>query len=179
MWLALVLAGGRALAGSPPPLAEHQIKALYLFNFIKYVDWPDTAFATTNSPYIIGVVKDGNLAGDLGELTKARRINGREIIVKAVDDPETAKTCHILFLSAEVDQGACRKMLDAVGRQPVLTVEDGGDSGGGAGVHFVRQEDNLRPEINLTVVRRANLTLSPKLLAVAIVVKGSVVAGKN
>jgi hypothetical protein len=169
--LALLLAGGTARAGDPPALAEHQIKALYLFNFIKYVEWPASSFASTNAPYIVGIVQAGRLGDDLGELTKARRINGREIVVKVVLDPQAARTCQVLFLGAGEDQHTRQKMLEAVGGLPVLTVEDREDSADGAGVRFLRQDDNLRPEINLAAVRRANLTVSPKLLAVAIVVR--------
>src|SRR5262245_5771165 len=65
---ALVLLAGLLHAAEPRPLAEHQIKALYLSNFIKYVNWPEDSFTNTNSPYVIGVLASTEVQNDLVEI---------------------------------------------------------------------------------------------------------------
>ena len=161
-----------ATAAEPPPLAEHQIKALYLFNFTKYVDWPGPATATNGTPFIIGILDAPELRGDLQEITRGKRIHGREILVRTVATTQDVKACQLVFIGA-TDKPRIAALLKATQDLAVLTVGEAGNflTQGGI-INFVRQENKLRVEISLDAARRARLVVSAKLLAVAKAVKG-------
>lgn len=167
-----LLASGLAWAGDPGALPEHQIKALYLFNFTKYVDWPSTTVTDANATFTIGVIGSDEVYADLLELTRGRTIKGRALSIKRIEGASDAKECQILYL-ARNDHGEINSILDAVRHVPVLTVgesEDFIDRGGL--VHFAREENKLRLEINLEASHNVHLTISARLLPLMKVVPG-------
>ena len=165
--LAVLLTFDRGLAADPTPLAEHQIKALYLYNLTKYMEWPADAFATTNAPFTIGLMAGGDLRDDLVEITRGKVIGGREILVRSIDRTEDVKSCQLIFLESG-DKRNLAQALNAVRDLPVLPVgvsEDFLNSGGI--ISFARKDNKLRLRIDLNAARRARLTVSAKLMAVA------------
>ena len=170
---ALALAGallGRTPAVEPPPLAEHQIKALYLFNFTKYVEWPA---ATNNAtPFVIGVCEAREVKDDLVEITRDKRVQGRPIVVQTIKAAQDVATCQLLFIGA-TDQARLVDLLKLARNSAVLTVGETEDFLAQGGIiNFVRQENNMRVAISLDAAQHARLVVSAKLLAVAKLVKG-------
>lgn len=177
VWLALLLLAGTVLAripvaAGPAPLAEHQIKALYLFNFTKYVEWPVPATGTNTAPFIIGISEAAEVKSDLLEITRGKLILGREIVVRTIRTAQDVQVCQLVFIGT-ADKRRIAELLQRAQDAAVLTV---GDAEGflalGGMVNFVRQEDKLRLEIGLDTVQRARLVMSAKLLAVAGSIKG-------
>jgi hypothetical protein len=165
--LALLLTFDRGLAADPAPLAEHQIKALYLYNLTKYMEWPADAFASTNAPFTIGLMAGADLRGDLVEITKGKVIGGREILVRIIERTQDVKSCQLIFLESG-DRRNLALALNAAKDLPVLPVgvsEDFLNSGGI--ITFARKDNKLRLRIDLNAARRARLTVSAKLMAVA------------
>ena len=164
--VALFFGMARILGADSHSLPEHQLRALYLYNFTKYVEWPAQSFAGTNTPFTIGVVGGTDLCQDLEELAKGKRVDGRELIVRRIEQPEEAKACQLLFLDPQ--DGLFVPFLTIAKDLPVLTVgvaEDFLRSGGV--VCLARKDKNLRPKINLATARRIHLIISAKLLALA------------
>ena len=171
LWLTAGAVNGAPADEAPPPaLAEHQIKALYLFNFTKYVDWPADAFASSQAPLVIGIQGAPAVASDVAEIIRGRRAGQREIRVQAVATEAEAAACHILYRPGDA---AGARPADARAR-PVLTVGES-DSGRPVGsiITFARRDNNVRLIIDLAAARRARLTISAKLLAVAQVEGGT------
>src|SRR3954452_914402 len=81
-------------------LTEHQVKALFLFNFTKYVEWPSEAFKETNTPVTIGIVGNNIFEADLKKAVEGKNVNGRSITIRNVENAEDITSCHILFISA-------------------------------------------------------------------------------
>ena len=165
--LVSLLMFNRELAADPAPLAEHQIKALYLYNLTKYMEWPADAFANTNAPFTIGLMAGPDLEGDLLEITKGKTINGRDIVVRSIEHPQDVKCCQLIFIESG-DKQRLARILNAAKDIPVLPVgvsEDFLASGGI--ISFARKENKLRMRIDLDAARRARLTVSAKLMAVA------------
>jgi YfiR/HmsC-like len=165
--LAVLLAFDRGLAADPTPLAEHQIKALYLYNLTKYMEWPADAFASTNAPFTIGLMAGTDLRGDLLEITKGKVIGGREILVRFIERTQDVKSCQLIFLESG-DRRNLALALNAAKDLPVLPVgvsEDFINSGGI--IIFSRKDNKLKLRIDLNAARRARLTVSAKLMAVA------------
>jgi len=165
----LALLAARAVAADPTPLAEHQIKALYLFNFTKYVDWP--VAATNAQPFVIGLAGAQDVKSDLAEIIKGKQLQGREIVIRPVATPAELKGCHILFIG-DGNRQRIGELLRAVQGTAVLTVgEVEGFLTLGGMINFTNQGNRVKLEIGLDNVQQARLNMSAKLLAVANVLR--------
>lgn len=161
-----------APAAPPPPLVEHQIKALYLFNFTKYVDWPDLSSASNGTPFVIGISDAPEIHSDLQEITRGKRILGREIVVRKITAVGEVKVCQLLFIGT-ADKRRLAELLKTARELAVLTVGEAEDFLAQGGViNFVRQDNKMRVEISLDAAHSARLVVSAKLLAVARAIKG-------
>ncbi|HUI07785.1 MAG TPA: YfiR family protein [Verrucomicrobiae bacterium] len=170
--------GKMMVAANAPDVSEEQVKAAFLINFPKYVDWPANAFAETNSPIVVAVFGETSLDGDLQRMIKGKVIMGHPLVFKRVTtEEECASGCQILF----IDAAAARRVPDIINKldgASTLTVgdsEDFLDSGGV--IKLAKRDRKIRLEVNLTAARRAHLKLSSKLLGVADVVLGKPQSG--
>ncbi len=169
MLLALVAAApGRAQA--PPAPTEYQVKAIFLFNFSQFVDWPATAFADDRSPLVIGVLGSDPFGTTLDEIVRGETVNGRPLAVRRYESVEQIDACHILFIGRSQD-----KQLDAVlaalKERNVLTVGDfEGFAQRGGIIRFVTVGNKIRLRVNLAAAQDEKLTISSKLLRPAQIV---------
>jgi hypothetical protein len=148
-------------------MSEGQVKALFLYNFAKYVGWPAEAFASPTAPITIGVLADIEVGAALESAIQGRSINGRSIVIHPITREEDWGRCHILFISAS-EKKLLVEILAAVETLPVLTVGETdrfADQGGI--ITFVKKEGRVRLNINLASADNARLKLSSKLLSVA------------
>jgi ribosomal protein S28E/S33 len=170
--LSLLLLAGPDHAGQTPALSERQVKALFLFNFAKYVDWPADAFSNTTAAIVIDVVGQDGIGDEFKQVTGDRTVNGRKVVVRQVDGTADIKDCQILFICAS-EKGRLQEILDAVKNSAVLTVGETDQFLTMEGmINFTKKENKIHLEINLAPAQRANLKLSSKLLTVADVVLG-------
>jgi hypothetical protein len=159
-------------AAGAPTLSEYQIKALFLFNFAKYVDWPTNAFGDSSAPIVIGLVGDDSFGDDVNRVVGGKTINNRPVVFKRVAGEQEFRTCQILFVSAS-EKDRLPPILEAVKDSAVLTVgETDGFLALKGMINFAKKENKIRLEINLIPAQEANLKLSSKLLSVADVVLG-------
>src|SRR5664279_2589147 len=100
VWL-LSVGDGRAQESQP---TEYQIKAAFLFNFAKFVEWPPEAFADANSPLVIGVLGENPFGDDLERTIRGKTINNRPLVIKEFRSPAEATNCHVLFISTSEKQ---------------------------------------------------------------------------
>ena len=102
-WLAcLLLSGLPASAAEEAPLSEHQVKAAQMLNFFKYSHWPASAFAKTNSPYVIGVVGRDPFGKDLDRMFELKVVTGRPFVIKRTTDEQELRNCSSSELSSTV-----------------------------------------------------------------------------
>jgi hypothetical protein len=176
MVLAVVVVAASVLAApekvvETPVLSEYQVKALFLFNFAKYVDWPASAFPDDGAPIVIGVVGQDSFGDDFQKVAAGKSINGRQVVIKHVSSPEEYKTCHILFVSAS-EKDHLASILDAVKDTSILTVGETDGFLSQGMINFTKKASKIRLEINLKAAQDARLQLSSRLLSVADVVLG-------
>lgn len=151
-------------ADAPVVAAEHQIKAAYLFNFAKFVEWPSQAFASPRSPLVIGLVGEHPLESTLPQLLHGEQIRNRPLLFKRLASDEPPGSCHILFFS-NAEAGQTPTLLAELKNTPVLTVgESEAFARAGGMINFVKQNRNVRFEVNLDAARQADLGISSKLL---------------
>lgn len=166
-----VFAGARGgFAEDAPP--EDQVKAAFLVNFPKYVDWPTENFAETNSPIIVATLGETGLGDHVRKMIAGRTVNGRPLVFKVIAESEVARDFHILFIPDSVRR-RLPAILEKLKDSQVLTVGETDDflSRGGV-INLTRRDQKVRLEVNLVAARQAGLKISSKLLSVADVVKG-------
>lgn len=169
--LAAVLALGVRPALQTPDTLENDVKAAFLFNFTKFVDWPEAAFEGTSDPLRMCVVADAAFTASVDRIIAGETVRGRPLR-RVVPDASELPRCHVLYVgTAETDQAD--KLLSSVGRAPVLTVgETSRFMAHGGAIAFVVVNGRVRFDVHLRNAERAGLTISSKLLRVARDIKG-------
>ena len=163
--VALILWASPA-AGEEGALGEYDVKAAYIYNFAKFVEWPEKAFPGGASPLVITVL-GRNPFGAALEALQTKTIKERPIEVRSIDTPDDLGACHVLYVSAS-EKHRLSWVLAAAGRAGLLTVSDipgFADSGGMIG--FVTEGEKIRFEINLAAARKAEIQVSSQLLKLA------------
>jgi hypothetical protein len=164
----LLLAAGPGHAHLRVHEAEAGIKAAYLYHFGSFIEWPDGAFETPESPLVIGVVGADELADYLEILTERRTVQGRPVRVERLRpfDPPRADV-HILFYGAAAARHLARAARQLEG-QPVLLVTDvRGGLAVGATIMFVIDRDRVRFDVDMETAARDGLRISARMLEVA------------
>ena len=160
---------GAALAGRAQErtLGEYQIKALFLFNLVQFVEWPPSAFPAADTPIRIGVLGDSPFDGALDAAIKGEKVGGRSLIVVQAREATNLEGCHVVFVSRS-ERGRLSPILAAFGGKPVLTVGDFPDFAERGGVlNFYRDGEKVRFELNRAAARAANLKLAAQLARLA------------
>jgi uncharacterized protein DUF4154 len=146
---------------------EYQIKAVFLYNFAQFTQWPDSAFSGEKSPIIIGIVGSDPFGPVLGETVHGESIQGHPVSIEHYAHSADIKTCHILFIS-QPEIRHCDEIVKAVKGKPVLTVADSDGSGCAAAIiRFAVENNKVHFRVNSEAARAADIDLSSKLLRVA------------
>lgn len=157
------LAGLTASSASSP--TEYQVKAVFVFNFVKFTDWPVTAFTNATAPVIIGVVGEDPFGRQLDNLVKDETVCGRPLVVKRFRDGEEVAGCHVLFISRSARE-SLPALLANLKHKPVLTVGDCDrlcEQGGMINL-VLSANGTVQPEINPAAARLAGVQISSRLL---------------
>jgi len=167
-----LFSGNTLIAAESPGATESQVKAVFLFNFAKYVDWPDAAFSNTNAPITIGLIGTDPFGDKLEHVIEGKTVKSRPFVIKHLASDAELSGCQILFISHS-EAPRMREIMAKAGPLPILTVgEDETFAQNGGIINFVLKNGNVRLEIDLAAARKAGVTISSRLLAVADVVKG-------
>jgi hypothetical protein len=167
---ALLLAGGPdvpAQTASPP---EYQVKAVFLFNFAQFVEWPTNAFPDAQTPLVIGVLGDDPFGTYLDETVRGERVNNRKLVVQRFRRVEEIQICHVLFIS-QSEAERLEQILNGLKGRNILTVSDTDSfTRRGGMIRFSTEKNKIRLRINLEAAKAARLTISSKLLRPAEIV---------
>jgi hypothetical protein len=149
---------------------QYEIKAAYLYNFINYIEWPESAFPPAGGTITIGIVGENPFGSALDPLM-GKQVKGRTIALKQITDTKDFDQCQIVFISASEKQHL-PELLEKLKDLRVLTVSemDGFAEHGGI-INFISERNKVRFEINPDAARRLGLNISSELLKLAKVVK--------
>ena len=169
-WLGACLAVCALLTAVPSwpqgaaPSREYQIKAVFLFNFTRFVDWPQAVFANAQTPMSICVLGEDPFGKDLDDVVQGETAQGHSLIVQRLHSVEEAASCHILYVSRS-EAPRFDEIRAALNGKPVLSVSDAeGFIRSGGIVRFDTMSGKIRLSINPEAAKRAGLTVSSKLL---------------
>lgn len=172
------LLSGAASWRAPAQTAnEYQVKAAFLYNFAKFIEWPAEVFS--NGQLVVGLVGDDPFGGMIDQTISGKNINGRHLTIRRLKWGQNLRECHILFIAAS-ERKRLPQILESLRGASILTVSelDKFCLQGGL-ISFVLEENKVRFEINLDVAEQAGLKISSKLLALAKSVRGGTQVGRN
>jgi len=170
--LAVLLPAGilSSAHGEPQPAPEYAVKAAFLFNIARFVEWPADAFADPASPLVLCVLGEDPF-GDALRSLKGKTVSGRPLAIRYATTLEELDRCHLLFVCPS-EKPALPKILQAAKGRSILTVGDmEGFARDGGIINLVKEKNHVGIEINLEAAQRTHLKISSKLLALAQIVK--------
>jgi hypothetical protein len=153
---------------SAPPLRGYDLKAALLLNLSRFVEWPATAFARPEAPFVIGILGDDPFGPSLDELVRPEKCGERVIRIERYRNVDAAQNCQILFVSSS-EEAEFPRIFRVLRARPVVTVGDAldFDTRGGM-IRFVDGAGGrVQLRINHDAVQAAGLTMSAKLLRLA------------
>lgn len=173
----------QAWAGAAPS-REYQIKAAFLYNFIKFVDWPNDKMAEPNKPIVLGIIGKDPFENAF-EPVIDKKVKGRKLVVERFKSIvelkrlgrsgkeeldrriETLKKCHLLFVCSS-EKECFKDIINALKKQPILTVGDSKEFFKSDGIiNFVMEKKKVRFEINTACSKKSKLKIRSQLLRLA------------
>jgi uncharacterized protein DUF4154 len=183
----LIVALSVSLSWAPGALAqdrdssnssEYLIKAGFIFNFAKFVEWPQATFAQPDSPIVIGILGTDPFGALIDQIVQDKKIGGRGFVVKRLkwgSDLKDLRECKILFVGAS-ERAHIDELVQIVRGLPILTVgETPGFAEHGGVIRLVLEDNRVRFEVNVDAAHQAGLTISSRLLTLARIIQQAAV----
>lgn len=164
-WLALAV----PIPAQKTTIDEREVKAVFLFNFVQFVEWPPNAFTAPESPVIIGILGNDPFGRLLDEVVQGEVVKGRQVTVARFRRVEDIKICHVLFISPS-EAGMYEHILTVLGGRPLLTVGESESFTTRGMIRFLTERNRVRLEVNVGVAKGAGLTISSNVLRAARIV---------
>jgi hypothetical protein len=167
--LVLCFFAGPAARAQEAAVPEEQLKAAFLYNFVRFVEWPETAFAAESTPLTICVSGDDDFTTKLGSLLKDKKAHNRSFVVKKLGAASEAANCHLVFV-AKGDSRKTAAIAEAAQGKPVLLVGESDDfltNGGMINIVQDEKQKQLRFDVAPKPAEKAGLTISSHLLRLA------------
>jgi hypothetical protein len=174
--LSLILLVGVALelhaqAAAAAGFDEYQVKAAFLYNFAKFVEWPPGTFANTSDPIGICIAGANPFGSTLETMVQGKKIGERAFAVRRIPDTQQIKGCQILFIGV-AEWKRVRSLLDVLKGAAILTVGESDDfTAAGGMIAFQIAGPRVRIQIDLETAEHSRLKISSKLLSLAEIVK--------
>ena len=181
-FLALILTAGQSFLraqSNSGRAGEYQVKAAFLYNFAKFVEWPPDALPNERSPIIIGILGDDPFGHVLDDTVLGKNINGHELQLARAKSIQELKGCQIIFISSS-ERKRLFEILSNLRGADVLTVGDTeGFAPSGGIIQLILRDIRVRLMINVEAAERSRLRISSKLLALAEIVRDERRRGGN
>jgi hypothetical protein len=169
----LLLTDPTILTAQPPPSREYQIKAVFLFNFAQFVEWPAHAFPDAETPLVIGVLGRDPFGTYLEEIVRGEKINGHPLVIRRYNEVTEAKNCHILFINFTKTDDLKQAFAHLKSKSTLMVGDAPNFIQQGGMIRFFTENSKTRIQVNLETVKGAELAISSKLLRLADVVPSS------
>jgi len=162
----------RPLRANPHEVGEYQVKAAFLYNFVKFVEWPGVRGGSSQNPIVIGILGPDPFGPVLDRTFADKMVGGRRFELRRYGTVEELQLSHVLFVSSTLKRD-WSKVLAAVQGTPVMTVSDeGGFVKSGGIIELLLEDNKIRFDIHLSAGKRSGLKISAQLLQLARRVEG-------
>jgi hypothetical protein len=153
-------------ARSEPNDVEARVKAAFLYNFVRFVEWPPESLSDPRTPIVIGIVGHDPLGSVLDEIVEGKTVGGRPVRIRRFDSVEQVDHCQVLYIA---EPKRAKTLRQSLAGKAVLSVGDYvGALQDGNVIAFLLVDDSVRFEISLETAGRAGLKISSQLLKVAL-----------
>lgn len=170
LFVALALTVGNEAARAQAVSHEYQIKAVFLFNFAQFNDWPTNAFTKPDAPFVIGILGSDPFGSLIDDAVRNEQANGHKLVVQRFARLEDVKNCQLLFIS-QSEVRHLDKIVAGLKGKPILTVSEIDNSAHrGVCVRMHMEKNKIKLRINTDSLKEAHLTMSSQLLRVAEIV---------
>lgn len=154
------------VAADPAAVGEYQVKAAFIYNFAKFVDWPAESFTNDHAPLVVTILGAPPQLAPF-EAIRGKTVKNRRLDVRQAARVEDVGVTHVLFVPASEKQQAAH-ILDFARERSILTISDMKQfTQAGGIITFVTVDEKVRFEINLAAARRSGLKISSQLLKLA------------
>ncbi len=176
--LIALTAGGARAQSLDSEDSEYVIKAGFIYNFAKFVEWPSGSFSRPNAPIVIGVLGNDRFADVLEKIVSDKKIDVRGFVVKRLKWGKDVKDCNILFIAAP-EKAHADDLVQLTKGTAILTIgETPGFAKRGGIINFTIEDSKVRFEVNVDAAKQADLNISSRLLSLARIVQESVAAAR-
>lgn len=166
----LLLASLAPQLASAQVVSEAKLKAAFVYNFTKFIEWPAARFDDVHAPIVIGLLAEDTFEAELAAIVANRQVNGRALLVRHVASPADLQSVHLVFVSMERESRFIA-LRDKAPLSAVLVIGDEQSCRSfGGGICFVQQGEKLRFEINMDETERSHLKISAQLQKLAVAV---------
>ena len=152
--------------GNGQVVSEYEIKAVFIYNFTQFIQWPEESFDKPQSDFVIGVLGENVFGKYLEEAVAGETYHSRKIVIKYYGNPKEVGDCQILYVGslANLDKVSIRQTVLTVGETPEFMKQNGH-------LRFYQDGNRVRIEINQSAASNAGLIISSKLLRLATIYK--------
>jgi hypothetical protein len=156
-----------AHAETTPLPTEYEVKAAFLYNFAKFVEWPEATWASATDSFVICIIGNDPFGPDIQNEWRTQTVQEHKILIQHIPSVEEARACQILFVAAS-EQSRAETILQQLKHPPILTVGDDARfvSKGGM-ISFVLEKRRVRFHVNTVAAEAAGLKISSQLLKLA------------
>ena len=162
--------------------SEYLIKAGFIYNFAKFVEWPANAFSQSDSPIVIGILGSDPFGSTLDRIVEDKKIGAHAFVVRRLKwgkDLKELKDCKILFVSSS-EKMHIDELLQSIKNMSILTVgEAPGFAERGGIIRFTLEDNRVHFEVNVEAARQADLNISSRLLTLARIVPQATASGRK
>jgi hypothetical protein len=145
----------------------HEVYSMMVFNFTKYVQWPDHA---TSGEFVIGVVGNTDIYNTLNGWYGGKPRGSKTYIVKKFNSEAEITDCHVLYIDKS-KSGEFESLNDKVKGKGTLVITDKNGLGEkGSGINFKTVDNKLKFELNQKAIEASNLKVSGALSSMAILI---------
>lgn len=145
-----------------------KIKAVFIYNFTKYIEWPQTY---KEGEFTIGIIGETPLYSELIKMTETKKVANQTLEVKKFSSPADVTKCHILYVSKDKSSSLGDIIKQLKNNSTLLVTEENGLMDKGAGINFIIKDNRQKFELNKSNVERYKLKVSSNLEALAFTVK--------
>ena len=154
-------------APAQPQEKEATLKAVFIYNFTKYIEWDSSS---SENSFIIGIIGSSRIVAPLAEIAKTNTVKNKKIIVRTYTRPEEIGNCDILFIPGKLPY-PLHNILDKTGKGVLTISEEEGYAKEGTAFNFIIRNDKLKFEANLRAINSAGLKAGSQLLKLANIVE--------
>ena len=147
---------------------EANLKAVFIYNFTRYIEWDSTANTEKNN-FVIGIIGFSPVNNALAEIARTNRVSNKRIVIRYYNKPEEIQDCHILFIPKGIPYSLA-SVLQRTGRGTLTVSEEPGFAKQGTALNFFIDNDKVKFEANLKALFLAGLKASSQLLKLAKIV---------